>query len=226
MRGIARARVSAVQRWKENGSFLVRASAATKLLQIVLAFIAHTEYRRKIRVGKQRTHNRRSAILDPCSYVRVHANRLPTHRIPATRRTNPSVSLFAMWQVSVSPCQSRISAANRGEHESFAKPNVTTLWRMVAMALIERFLGTKLVKHSLELAHVQPALLGPLIVLLELRCGNELQGHGAPIRRARRTWPPQNRRRPRSMMCRVVLSPHATTCHLLDEVRSASWAYA
>jgi len=43
---------------------------------------------------------------------------------------------------------------------------------MVAMALIERFLGTKLVKHSLELAHVQPALLGPLIVLLELRCGN------------------------------------------------------
>jgi hypothetical protein len=116
VRGIARARVSAVQGWKENGSFLVRASAATKLLQIVLAFIAHTEYRRKIRAGKQRTHNRRSAILDPCSYVRVHANRLPTHRIPATRRTNPSVSLFAMWQVSVSPCQSRISTANRGEH--------------------------------------------------------------------------------------------------------------
>ena len=80
-------------------------------------------------------------------------------------------------------------------------------WRMVAMSLIERFLGTKLVKHSLELAHVQPALLGPLIVLLELRCGNELQGHGAPIRRARRTWLPQNRRWPRSMMCRMVLSP-------------------
>ena len=113
-----------------------------------------------------------------------------------------------------------------GANMAFAKPNVATLWRMVAMALIERFLGTKLVKHSLELAHVQPALLGPLLVLLELRCGNELQGHGAPIRRARRTWPPQNRRRPRSMMCLVVLSPHATTCHLLDEVRSASWAYA
>jgi hypothetical protein len=47
---------------------------------------------------------------------------------------------------------------------------------MVAMALIERFLGTKLVKHSLELAHVQPALLAPLGIPLELRCGNELQG--------------------------------------------------
>ena len=41
-----------------------------------------------------------------------------------------------------------------------------------------------------------------------------------------RTWLPQNRRWPRSMMCRMVLSPHVTTCHLLDEVRSASWAYA
>ena len=100
-----------------GGKRTARFSFGLRPLQIVLAFIARTVYRRKIRVGKQRTHNRRSAILAPCSYVRVHANRLPTHRIPATRRTNPSVSLFAMWQVSVSPCQSRISTANRGEHD-------------------------------------------------------------------------------------------------------------
>ena len=99
-----------------GGKRTARFSFGLRPLQIVLAFIARTVYRRKIRVGKQRTHNRRSAILDPCSYVRVHEKRLPTHRIPATRRTNPIVSLFAMWQVSVSPCQSRISAANRGEH--------------------------------------------------------------------------------------------------------------
>ena len=139
-------------------------------------------------------------------------------------------------RIRVCPCsrcgKHQLAPVNRvyqqpiGANMAFAKPNVAALWRMVAMAPIERFLGTKLVKHSSELAHVQPALLGPLIVLLELRCGNELQGHGAPIRRARRTWPPQNRRCPRSMMCRMVLSPHVTTCHLLDEVRSASWAYA
>ena len=29
---------------------------------------------------------------------------------------------------------------------------------------IKRFPGTKLVKHSLELEHVQPALLGPLVI--------------------------------------------------------------
>lgn len=79
-----------------GGKRTARFSFGLRPLQIVLAFIARTVYRRKIRVGKQRTHNRRSAILAPCSYVRVHANRLPTHRIPATRRTNPSVSLFAM----------------------------------------------------------------------------------------------------------------------------------
>ena len=50
---------------------------------------------------------------------------------------------------------------------------------VVPVARLERLLGAELIEHCLEFAHVQTAFLRLLVILLELRCGNELQSHNA-----------------------------------------------
>jgi len=57
---------------------------------------------------------------------------------------------------------------------TFTKPKISSHKRMVAMAFLEWHLGAELVKHRLELTHIQPALLCPFVILLELRRRNEL----------------------------------------------------
>ena len=56
-------------------------------------------------------------------------------------------------------------------HVAFSKTVIVARKRMIAMALFERLLGTKLVKNCLKFGHVQAALLCPLVILLELRGG-------------------------------------------------------
>lgn len=60
---------------------------------------------------------------------------------------------------------------------AFAITDIPANERMVAVPFLKRLLCAKLIKHNLELIHVEPALLHPLVVAFELRGGDELERH-------------------------------------------------